>query len=167
MTRSRNRNRTARKPPSGWYHAPSRLTLLWLAVSLPLVIWDTLYLLLRPHTMEGGSLFWPFWVPYRLYGSVDYVYGWPAWDANDGFPGAQASLNAVETAMYLFYLYEVLRGSGSSSSSGTRVPLGDRVVSGRPGARALLVGFSAAVMTFSKTALYCEFPHTPDKPPRG
>lgn len=40
--------------PQVWYHAPDRATLLWFAISLPLVIWDSIYVLGRPHTMEGG-----------------------------------------------------------------------------------------------------------------
>ena len=140
-----------RAPAPAWSHTPSRLTLLWLAVSLPLVVWDTLYILLRPRTMPGGALHWPLWVPYALYGEVDHVYGWVAFHARDGFTAAQGSLNAVETAMSLFYLWEVLRGSSSSVKAGVRR------VGGRVGGRAVLVGFSAAVMTLSKTVLYCEF----------
>lgn len=149
-------------PPTtggSWRHVPSRLTLLWMAVSLPLVVWDTLYVLLRPLTMEGGALFWPLWVPYRLYGEVDHVYGWVAYNAKEGFTAAQGTLNAVETAMYLFYVYEIFsQSSGNSSSSSSGKDAGVRVLSGRAGARAALVGFSAAVMTLSKTVLYCESP---------
>ncbi|KAJ9129405.1 hypothetical protein NKR19_g10386, partial [Coniochaeta hoffmannii] len=90
--------RTATKSGSGgWSHRPSPLTLLWLAVSLPLVAWDTAYVLLRPHTMPGGSLHWPLWVPYELYGRVDHVYGFKAWDSGMGFTAAQGMLNLVET----------------------------------------------------------------------
>lgn len=127
-----------------------------MAVSLPLVIWDTLYVLLRPLTMEGGSLYWPLWVPYRLYGQIDHVYGWVAYNARDGFTAAQGSLNAIETAMYLFYLYEVSRAN-SAAGAGTSLWDGSKVLTGRAGAKAVLVGFSAAVMTFSKTVLYCTF----------
>jgi hypothetical protein len=80
------------------------------------------------------------------------LYGWVAFHARDGFTAAQGSLNAVETAMYLFYLWEVLRGSSVSVG----VKDGVRRVSGWVGGRAVLVGFSAAVMTLSKTVLYCE-----------
>ncbi|KKY28252.1 hypothetical protein UCDDS831_g00435 [Diplodia seriata] len=84
-----------------WTHTPSRLTLAWLALSLPLVAWDTGYMLLRPHSMPGGWLHAPLWAPYALYGAVDHVYGFPAWERGDGFGAAQASLNLVETALYL------------------------------------------------------------------
>src|SRR5690242_12203083 len=53
---------------STFAHAPTNLTLLWLIVSLPLVAWDTGYILLRPHSMPGGKFHWPLWVPYELYG---------------------------------------------------------------------------------------------------
>ncbi|KAK3504785.1 hypothetical protein B0T13DRAFT_507375 [Neurospora crassa] len=120
---------------------PSRLTLFWLLVSLPLVIWDTLYVLLRPHTMPGGALHYPLWAPYELYGRVDYVYGWKAWNERNGFTAAQGMMNAVETVMYLVYAWGVLGGGNGKGE-------------GRRGATVLLVGFSAAVMTLSKTVLY-------------
>jgi hypothetical protein len=93
--------------------------------------------------MEGGALHWPLYLPYRLYGTVDYVYGWKAVEAKYGFTGAQGFLNLVETLMYAAYLAMYFRGRDSGSS----------------GARAALIGFSAAVMTLSKTVLYwmCEY----------
>jgi hypothetical protein len=136
-------NGKARQDSSSWSHAPSRLTLLWLAISIPLVLWDTVYVLGRPHTMAGGALHWPLYVPYALYAEVDYVYGWKAFHDKLGFTSAQGLLNAFETAMYLIYLcmcYE--QGSWR--------------LSGRKGGKAVVVGLSAAVMTLSKTILYCE-----------
>ncbi|KAI0480078.1 hypothetical protein GGR56DRAFT_252199 [Xylariaceae sp. FL0804] len=147
----------------GWTHAPSTLTLLWLAVSLPLVAWDCVYILLRPWTMAGGALHWPLYVPYALYGSVDYVYGWPALTARAGFPSAQGALNVAESVMYFAYLWAWARygvqtaGGGSGSGLWSSIWTGRegrRVMAGRPAAAAVLVGFSAAVMTVSKTALY-------------
>ena len=128
---------------SAWDHAPTKWTLIWLAISLPLVAWDTGYVLLRPASMPGGALHWPLWAPYELYGRIDHVYGWKAYNAGNGFTGAQATLNLVETIMYLYYAYVFAfrRARGAS-------------VSPRETAVALLVGFSAAVMTLSKTALY-------------
>lgn len=102
--------------------------------------------------MPGGSLHWPLWAPYALYGEVDHVYGFVAFNARDGFTSAQGLLNAVETTMYLAYLYTVLLSGGSSGKAGET-----RTVSGREGARAVLIGFSAAVMTLSKTVLYCVY----------
>ncbi|KAI9902436.1 hypothetical protein N3K66_001788 [Trichothecium roseum] len=141
---------------SAFSHAPTTLTLVWLAVSLPLVIWDTVYVLGRPATMPGGSLHWPLWVPYKLYGEVDYVYGLPALEAKSGFTAAQGSLNVVETLMYVAYLAAWL-GTGRAAATGSKGKgSGGRrkVLAGRRGAAALLVGFSAAVMTLSKTVLY-------------
>ncbi|KAJ4294958.1 hypothetical protein N0V88_005198 [Collariella sp. IMI 366227] len=53
---------TSSHRPTGWSHTPTTPVLLWLAISLPLVAWDTGYMLMRPHTMPGGSLHWPLWV---------------------------------------------------------------------------------------------------------
>ncbi len=54
--------------------------------------------------MPGGALHLPLFRPYALYGTVDYIYGWPAWRARNGFTAAQAGLNVVETVGYLGYL---------------------------------------------------------------
>ncbi|PTB66268.1 hypothetical protein BBK36DRAFT_1097386, partial [Trichoderma citrinoviride] len=134
---------------SSFVHAPTTTTLVWLAISLPLVVWDTGYVLLRPHSMPGGSLHYPLWAPYKLYGEVDHIYGWKAFRAGNGFTSAQGLLNAVETLLYLWYVGAwYFAGKRSSSAAGYKV------VGGRTGARATLVGFSAAVMTLSKTILY-------------
>lgn len=148
-----------------WCHTTSNITILWLAISLPLVLWDTLYILLRPHTMAGGALQWPIWKPYEIYASIDYVYGWPGWDSNDGFGGAQGALNAVETVLYglyvmVIYYHSVPAATGTGldvKSEGLGAWLsGGRKVPGKNGNRALLIGFTAAVMTLSKTLLYCK-----------
>jgi hypothetical protein len=137
--RSRARSTTA------WSHTPSPLVLLWLAVSLPLVVWDTGYVLGRPHTMPGGKWQGPLYAPYKLYATVDLLYGWPAWERQDGFTGAQASMNVVETIMYGMYLYVVFaRGQAGAK----------RRVVGRDAGWAVVLGFAATVMTLSKTVLY-------------
>ncbi|KAL7792459.1 hypothetical protein V8C37DRAFT_380376 [Trichoderma ceciliae] len=143
----RAKSSTSSRSLKGFAHAPTTATLAWLAISLPLVIWDTGYVLLRPHSMPGGSLHWPVWVPYKLYGEVDHIYGFKAFHAGNGFTSAQGLLNAVETLMYVWYLW-VWHFQGVVSAEGVKV------VGGRAGARAALIGFSAAVMTFSKTFLY-------------
>jgi len=155
------------KKPAGWSHAPSVLTLAWLYISLPLVVWDTGYILLRPHTMPGGAIHSPVWTPYELYGRVDGVYGFKAWDARDGFTAAQGSLNVLETLMYMAYLYVCTRRGTLVNDS----PAPRKIVSGRAGALAVLIGFSAAVMTLSKTVLYwlkeyyCGFDNIGHNPP--
>ncbi|KAF4977416.1 hypothetical protein FZEAL_6061 [Fusarium zealandicum] len=148
-TASKKRRFNVERAPT-WHHAPSTTTLLWLAVSVPLVTWDTVYVLGRPHTMPGGPWHWPLWVPYELYGQVDHVYGWKAWNSNNGFTGAQSALNVVECIMYLVYLWMIWTRADAKTVDG----VAKRTISGRNGALAALVGFSAAVMTVSKTALY-------------
>lgn len=137
----------------GWRHSPTNWTLLWLAISLPLVTWDFIYCLFRPWTMPGGAWHWPLWVPYELYGTIDYVYGWPAFNEGNGFTSAQALLNVVETALYAYYLYiyfaEGKPAKGAAPSSWT-----GKSLEGSTAGKAALVGFAGAVMTLSKTALY-------------
>ncbi|KAI1393808.1 uncharacterized protein F4822DRAFT_386022 [Hypoxylon trugodes] len=156
MVTTRSASKAASSPPPStkspsirpWTHTPSHLTLLWFAISLPLVIWDSGYVLLRPLTMEGGSLHWPLYVPYKLYGEVDHVYGWKAFRAKSGFTSAQGLLNVVETGMYFVYLYVYFTAGKRQSGVSTKT------LSGRSAAVALLFAFSAAVMTLSKTVLY-------------
>jgi hypothetical protein len=139
-----------RNAAAGWSHTPSTATLLWLAVSLPLVAWDTSYVLMRPHTMPGGSLHWPLWAPYELYGEVDHMYGFKQWNLSNPFTAAQTLMNLGETVMYLAYL-GLWYAYGREVAPGAR-----RAVGGQVGALTVLLGFSAAVMTVSKTVLYCE-----------
>jgi len=112
--------------------------------------------------MPGGSLHWPIWVPYELYGKVDYIYGWKAFNEHNGFTSAQGLLNVVETLMYGYYLYILFVFGKQSKGQGRGAPrvstvgfLGQqRFVDGKMGAVAVLVAYSAAVMTVSKTVLY-------------
>lgn len=134
-----------------WAHKPTRLTLLWLFISLPLVIWDTSYVLLRPRSMIGGDLHSPIFVPYGLYSTVDFVYGFPAYSGKDGFTGAQSSLNIVETLGYLIYMAIVWKAGTSHGPSGLK-----REIKGSWGEFAALLGFAMSVMTVSKTTLYRE-----------
>lgn len=155
-------SRAARK--GKWAHTPSNLAIIWLCISLPLVAWDTGYIMLRPLSMPGGSLQWPLWVPYELYGKVDYIYGWKAFNEQNGFTGAQAFLNIVESSMYIYYLYILFAYGKQSKAQGRGAPkassigfLGQqRYVDGKMAGVAVLVAYSAAVMTVSKTVLYCK-----------
>ena len=119
--------------------------------------------------MPGGALHGPVWTPYKLYGEVDYIYGWPAWEGRNGFTAAQAVLNLLETAAYAWYLVVVLRngrGTGGERVEGRGAPniglvgwWGEaRVVTGKGVPEAVLLAFAASVMTVSKTVLYCESP---------
>jgi hypothetical protein len=156
-------SRTSAVPSSlkAWSHTASNVTIAWLLISLPLQIWDTLYILLRPHTMAGGALQWPFWKPYEIYVQVDRVYG----NVNDPWGGAQGAMNAIETVLYGLYIMIALNhgvpsahGKGLQISEGVQGWIaGGRRVEGRNGNIALLIGFTAAVMTLAKTVMYCEY----------
>jgi len=130
------------------YHPPTWIS-LWFAVSSVLVTWDFLYCFLRPRSMEGGDLFW-FWSPYKLYGTIDHIYGPKALESNNGFTNAQAFLNVIETMLNIEYLY--LAHSSPSTLPSTTANHGGRRKKGHP--TAPLIGFTAAVMTLSKTVLY-------------
>jgi hypothetical protein len=149
---------------STWCHTASNLTVLWIFVSIPLVFWDSLYILLRPHTFEGGALQWPIWKPYEIYAAIDKVYSRSAWDAQEGFGGAQGVLNAVELVLYGRYA-GIIYNHGVPAAAGTGAQISEGVsawfaggmkVRGKVGNRALIIGFAASVMTLSKTVLYCK-----------
>ncbi|TKA23833.1 hypothetical protein B0A50_06968 [Salinomyces thailandicus] len=162
----RTHSLTTRSTPTTWSHTPSNLTLLWLAISLPLVIWDTAYVFLRPHSMPGGYLHAPLWTPYALYGTVDYIYGFKAWDARNGFTMAQGTINLFETVAYMVYLYmmyaygereEATQGRGAPDQEelrGWRTLGQSRTVHGDVAVKAVLLGYSTAFLTFTKTVLY-------------
>lgn len=148
----------------GWSHTPSNLSLLWLAISVPLVIWDTGYVLSRPHSMPGGSLEW-LWKPYGYYGTVDHTYGFKAYNAGSGWTAAQGSVNAVETVGYFVYLYIVYmygqqepkqgRGAPDKSIMGQFRALSEsRTVYGQYAAWAAVLGFATVSLTFWKTILF-------------
>lgn len=109
--------------------------------------------------MPGGRLHSPIWTPYALYGTVDYMYGWPAWNDGVGFTAAQGSLNALESIMYLYYVY-VLATQGAETGWwkfwDNKFWSNNTAVQGEGLALATLVCFSGAVMTVSKTLLYCK-----------
>ncbi|KAJ2905938.1 hypothetical protein MKZ38_003726 [Zalerion maritima] len=142
--------------PSTFVHSPPPILLAWLFVSLPLVAWDTVYVLGRPHTMPGGKFHQPLYRPYALYGTVDYVYGFKAYNEGNGFTGAQGAMNLVETILYVIYLWMwyANRTTVAASKGGKDGGKTMMVLTGRTAAKAVLICFAAAVMTLSKTGLY-------------
>jgi len=109
--------------------------------------------------MPEGKWHWPLWVPYKLYGSVDYVYGLAHYEEMGGWGPTQSAGNALETAMYLTYLYIAFKYGKEESAAGRGAPnnqlsLGRRKVVGREAGIAVLLGFTTAIMTFWKTVLY-------------
>ncbi|KAK4942064.1 hypothetical protein LTR10_018100 [Elasticomyces elasticus] len=100
--------------------------------------------------MPGGILHSPLWTPYALYGAVDYVYGWPAWNNHSGFTAAQSTMNVAESVFYGWYLYTIGLTAMEWSYKGTR----QLEVKGKSVNLAVLLCFAGAVMTVSKTLLY-------------
>lgn len=115
--------------------------------------------------MPNGSLHSPIWKPYALYGTIDYVYGMKAWQEKNGWTAAQGSVNALETALYLVYLYIVYtygepetkqgRGAPKKSAMGSLAALSEsRTLYGRLAVSSVLLGYTVAQVTFWKTVLY-------------
>ncbi|THX59413.1 hypothetical protein D6D06_02074 [Aureobasidium pullulans] len=145
-----------------WSHTPSLLTLTWLCISMPLVTWDSFYVLLRPHSMPGGKYQKPLWVPYELYGQVDHIYGWPAYNSGNGFTAAQTGMNVVEIVGYVYYLYllytygrtEDVQGTGAPDKQQVGKLAQSRTIYGKAAAKAVVLLYGVALMTLSKTVLY-------------
>lgn len=70
----------------------SKLSVLWLLVSIPIVIIDATFVLNRPWTLEQTTPPFSLWVTYTKY---DKRYA----DAVDGFVRLQSWLNLVEVAL--------------------------------------------------------------------
>lgn len=171
-TRSKSRSSRSKSKSSGktYTHTPPPALIIWLLFSVPLVIWDCGYLLLRPHSMEGGSLHRYIWQPYALYGTIDYSYGAIGWNTKNGFVTAQGIMNVFETAMYIWYLavlgLRVSTGDGFVRGVASKLNVFARtanaggeekskiVVHGPGVALAVIVCFTSAVMTLSKTLIY-------------
>jgi hypothetical protein len=154
-------SRTTPRTPNAqlWAHTPPAITLPWLSIGLPLVIWDTIYILGRPHTFAGGAIAWPLWIPYELYGRVDPVYSPESYYNGLGWTGAQALGNVFETLAYFFYIWiVVMHGRKEGKVPGVLGSLGalgeKRRVGGMWGAVANLVGYTTFMVTLAKTVLY-------------
>ncbi|KAK6342412.1 hypothetical protein TWF718_007813 [Orbilia javanica] len=133
-------------------HNPSPLFILWLGISLPLVLWDFSYVMLRPHSMPGGKYHLP-WKPYAIYCEVDLVYGFQHYHEGNGFNPAQSAMNFVETMGYFYYLWLVRSGDGGDKS-GEKGLFGVRKVGGSTAGKAVVVGLVCCTATFWKTVIY-------------
>lgn len=89
-----------------------------------------------------------------MYAEIDYVYGWKALQENNSWTQTQTWFNLGEVLAYAVYLGWVL---GGGYGKGGRRILEGRTLEGRRAAWAVLVGFSAASLTFYKTVMYCMF----------
>ncbi|GAA5943252.1 uncharacterized protein JCM15063_005307 [Sporobolomyces koalae] len=112
-------------------YRPAKWVNAWFLVSTLAVLWDIGFVLSRPRSFKGGDWHW-LWAPYALYEKVDLVYSPSHFARKEGFTAAQTYMNVVESFLNFTFL----------------------VMSGRQSPVAILVGFSAVVMTASKTVLY-------------
>jgi hypothetical protein len=170
MTSPSNQVRTTPFPDSSsrrrdaplWCHTPPPIAFPWLVLSLPLVLWDTVYIMGRPHTFAGGAIAWPLYVPYELYGRVDPVYSVDAYYNGLGWTGAQGLGNVFETLAYVAYIYIVVAyGRNEGRAEGILGSLGavgrKRRVYGHWGAIASLVSYTTFMVTVAKSVLYCKY----------
>ncbi|KAK9469203.1 hypothetical protein V1512DRAFT_231363 [Lipomyces arxii] len=119
-----------------YYYKTITVVSIWFLLQNLIVSWDASYILCRPHSMPGGKWHW-IWSPYKLYGEIDHVYGFPAYEERDGFPAGQAFMTLVEAFFAYVYLY---------TTHFSKVPK-TRLVGA-------FIGFMAATSCFSKTVLY-------------
>lgn len=69
---------------------------LWLVLSAIIVIYDAAFIILRPATLKGGSLYHIYW-PYEAYLEFDTLYA----NMNDSFVVIQSWLNIVEAVFLM------------------------------------------------------------------
>lgn len=100
---------------------------IWFGATIPVILWDAGFVLMRPDSLPGGSWDW-LWGAYELYLSVDRRYG----DTGQAFVLAQTWMNLFEAALGAVTLWLAARE--------------------RPAA--CLLAFSVALMTAFKTVLY-------------
>ena len=103
--------------------------MVWFVISNILCIYDCAFLLTRPESMTGGSLYWLFSGYTTGYGVADPKY----LDQTDGFVLAQCYVNMVEMLFNTFSLFYYFSSNFKNSA---------------------LFGLVASVMTCSKTVLY-------------
>ena len=110
-----------------------------------------------------GALHKPIWIPYGYYGTVDHTYGFKTWLRGSGWAAAQSSVNAIETAGYIVYLYFIFafgeldrRSPRNTRTWRARLKAltETRTVYGQVAAWAVLLAFSAYSLTFWKTVLF-------------
>ncbi|KAL9972012.1 hypothetical protein ACROYT_G018244 [Oculina patagonica] len=101
---------------------------VWLCITTTTVTIDSLFILLRPHTLPGGKWNYLF-QPYNLYIQVDPIYK----DTNDAFGIGQTLMNLVEVFINIITVIMHVRGKSSL---------------------AVLLAFMVSVMTLAKTVLY-------------
>lgn len=132
----------------------SALEIIWISISPLIVIWDAGYVFLRPSSLPGGSLH-RIWKPYSIYGAVDHLYGLPGFNRMDGILPAFATLNLVESILYLWSAYKVFKFSKAMPAFTYQLPLFQyRYIPGRTGFQVVLVIFAASVSVCVKTILY-------------
>jgi len=98
---------------------------LWFIISIPVVLWDASFILVRPRSLPGGDLFF-LWEPYTIYCKADGRYK----DMTNDWVAAQSIGNLMEVAVVIFAVL-FLKGKHLQ-----------------------LALFSSALMTFWKTVLY-------------
>ena len=84
----------------------SKLVKFWLFASSLIVTWDYLFVLLRPATFPGGSLF-KYWGPYSLYIEIDTLYN----DEKDRYVVIQSWFNCAETILNMIALLILVKKS--------------------------------------------------------
>ena len=125
-------------------HNPRRIILIWIAFTFPFTIWDTLYIILRPHSLPGHKWHSPIWVPVASYAAVDGIYSERAWVESEGWTAAQGAINVTEVCMYIWYFWVIQ----------TKARNGSKYLDGRADGKACVLGLIAGTITWTKSSLY-------------
>ena len=117
----------------------------------------------RPASFKGGRLAW-IWPGYAWQETIDLTYSWKAYRARLPWAATQSLMNYVEAAGYIAYLGLLVLYAKERPVKGRArrdVPVWEKLwngytVGGEMGGIAVLLGFALAVMTLSKTIIYCK-----------
>ncbi|PVI04892.1 hypothetical protein DM02DRAFT_651326 [Periconia macrospinosa] len=130
-----------------WSHTPRLPILIWCLWVFPFTLWDTIYLVLRPYSLPSNKWHHPYFSgTFTIWASIDHIYGQEGYDEKEGFVLAQSVMNMLEAILCIVYAWYIWTNSTTGFWSAT--------VTGKKGARAVLVGLSAGYVTAIKTALY-------------
>ena len=133
-----------------WSHTPRLPILIWCLWVFPFTLWDTVYLVLRPHSLPNHKWHSPYFSgTFTVWASIDHIYGQQGYHEKEGFVLAQSVMNMLEATLCIAYAHIIWKsGTGSFWSA---------KVTGKAGAQAVMIGLGAGYVTAVKTALYCRF----------
>lgn len=134
-------------------HRSSPIIVIWLTLLVPLTIWDSAYIFLRPHSLPGGKWHEPYFHLHKDYAGIDLMYSRQGWESGDGFVAAHCVLHLTECALGACYLCLLFKRGQSLGWFGLH-----RALNGDAAGLSVVIGIVEAAMTLEMTVLCCTSP---------